>query len=171
MENKEIRIPMPNTKSPFSFKGRMGRKRFFFMFLIIFVSAFIVEIINSQIVSFIFYIILIPFQACNVVRRFHDLNKSGWHYWLGFIPIYNLYLAMVLFTRKGSVGANRYGLNQSNNNLNNLHENKNIKKITMYNNKIETFDLNPFDAEAMFLAIIFWIAVITGIGFLLGGFW
>lgn len=51
-------------------------------------------------------------------------------------------------------------------------ENKNIKKIIMRESKkAETFDLDPFDAGAMFFAIIFWIAVLTGIGILLGGFW
>lgn len=39
------------------------------------------------------------------------------------------------------------------------------------NNKIESFDLDPFDLEALVLAIIFWTAVITGVGFLIGGFW
>ena len=93
----------------FSFQGRMGRKRYFFMFLIIFIPALIVTVINIPVVSFVFYIIVIQFQACNIVRRFHDLNKSGLHYWLGFIPLYNIYLMVVLFTRKGTAGDNLYG--------------------------------------------------------------
>ena len=50
--------------------------------------------------------VLTAFQA---VKRLHDLNRSGFHFWLLFIPFYNLYLALVLFFSKGTLGANPYG--------------------------------------------------------------
>jgi uncharacterized membrane protein YhaH (DUF805 family) len=43
------------------------------------------------------------------VKRFHDLNRPGWHYWLLLIPFYNLYLAIILLFKKGTAGPNTYG--------------------------------------------------------------
>jgi uncharacterized membrane protein YhaH (DUF805 family) len=48
-------------------------------------------------------------MACLVVRRLHDVGKPGWHYWLFFVPLYNIYLGLVLLFTKGATGANEYG--------------------------------------------------------------
>jgi uncharacterized membrane protein YhaH (DUF805 family) len=44
-----------------------------------------------------------------IVRRFHDLNKSGWHYWLGIIPVVNIIVGLYLLFAKGTDGDNEYG--------------------------------------------------------------
>src|SRR5438128_188550 len=37
-------------------------------------------------------------SVCLVVKRLHDLGRPGTHYWLLFVPFYNLYLAcLILF--------------------------------------------------------------------------
>lgn len=120
MDNKNKAIEI--IKTLFSFKGRMGRKNFFLIFLAILIVLLIVVLVAGQgVIYFIFWSVLLFLHACNTVKRLHDLDRPGWHYWLSLIPIYNIYFAVVLFTRKGSIGANRYGVNQSNNNLNGLH--------------------------------------------------
>ncbi|MYG80507.1 MAG: DUF805 domain-containing protein [Gemmatimonadetes bacterium] len=43
------------------------------------------------------------------VKRLHDLNRPGWHFFLLGIPIYNLYLWFLLLCRGGTVGPNMYG--------------------------------------------------------------
>ena len=43
------------------------------------------------------------------VRRLHDLDRPGWHWWLLMVPLYNFYLGLMLLFAKGTVGANRYG--------------------------------------------------------------
>lgn len=43
------------------------------------------------------------------VRRLHDLGRPGWHWWLFMIPLYNIYLGLVLLLQKGTPGPNRYG--------------------------------------------------------------
>jgi uncharacterized membrane protein YhaH (DUF805 family) len=43
------------------------------------------------------------------VRRLHDLERPGWHWWLLMIPLYNLYLGLVLLFKPGTVGPNQYG--------------------------------------------------------------
>jgi uncharacterized membrane protein YhaH (DUF805 family) len=47
--------------------------------------------------------------ALQIVKRLHDLDRPGSHYFLMWIPIYNLYLALVLLFQSGTRGANRYG--------------------------------------------------------------
>ena len=51
--------------------------------------------------------VVAAFQA---VKRLHDLGRPGWHYWLLLIPLYNIYLAIVLLFVKGTPGTNPYGV-------------------------------------------------------------
>jgi uncharacterized membrane protein YhaH (DUF805 family) len=50
--------------------------------------------------------VLVAFQ---VVKRLHDLDRPGTHYWLLLVPFYNIYLSLVLLFQKGTDGSNRYG--------------------------------------------------------------
>ena len=43
------------------------------------------------------------------VKRLHDLDRPGWHFWLFMIPLYNFYLGLVLLFKKGTDGPNEYG--------------------------------------------------------------
>jgi uncharacterized membrane protein YhaH (DUF805 family) len=54
------------------------------------------------IITFIFHTIV-------VVRRLHDLDRSGWQIWLFLVPIYNIYLGALLLFKKGTEGNNRFG--------------------------------------------------------------
>jgi uncharacterized membrane protein YhaH (DUF805 family) len=47
--------------------------------------------------------------AFEAVKRLHDLEPPGAHYWLLLIPFYNMYLALVLLFKRGTSGPNRYG--------------------------------------------------------------
>lgn len=38
----------------------------------------------------------------NIIRRFHDMGKSGWHLFLLFLPILHLYYLILLFLKPGS---------------------------------------------------------------------
>lgn len=49
--------------------------------------------------------------AFQVVKRLHDLDRPGTHYWLLLIPIYNIYFGLVLLFKKGTEGQNKYGPN------------------------------------------------------------
>jgi uncharacterized membrane protein YhaH (DUF805 family) len=48
-------------------------------------------------------------SVCISIKRFHDLGKPGIHFLLLFIPLYNIYLGLVLLFKKGETGANAYG--------------------------------------------------------------
>ncbi|TDO84024.1 uncharacterized membrane protein YhaH (DUF805 family) [Flavobacterium chryseum] len=44
-----------------------------------------------------------------VVRRLHDVNKSGWFYFIAFVPLVGgIWLLVLLFT-EGDRGTNQYG--------------------------------------------------------------
>lgn len=43
------------------------------------------------------------------VKRLHDIDRPGWHFLLMFLPLYNVYLALVLLFKRGTVGPNQFG--------------------------------------------------------------
>ena len=56
-------------------------------------------------------LLTVVFAALQVVKRLHDLDRPGWHYFLCLVPIYGFpYLGLVLLFKRGTVGPNRYGL-------------------------------------------------------------
>lgn len=44
-----------------------------------------------------------------IIRRLHDLGKPGSHSWLLLVPMYSIYLMLVLMFAKGVPGQNQYG--------------------------------------------------------------
>jgi uncharacterized membrane protein YhaH (DUF805 family) len=52
--------------------------------------------------------IVVPSLAVTV-RRLHDIDKSGWHYFLAFIPIVGPIVLLVFLCMEGTPGPNRYG--------------------------------------------------------------
>ncbi|MFZ4059545.1 MAG: DUF805 domain-containing protein [Ferruginibacter sp.] len=51
---------------------------------------------------------IIPSLAVTV-RRLHDLNKSGWYYFIGFIPLIGGIVLLVWFFTDGNRFTNNYG--------------------------------------------------------------
>ena len=47
--------------------------------------------------------------VCVTIRRLHDLGRSSWEWLLLAIPIYNIYLGLVLIFTQGDSGPNEYG--------------------------------------------------------------
>ena len=43
------------------------------------------------------------------IKRFHDLNRPGIHFLLLLIPIYGLYISLLLLFKKGTEGPNEFG--------------------------------------------------------------
>jgi uncharacterized membrane protein YhaH (DUF805 family) len=55
-----------------------------------------------------FLAILIPYLAL-IVRRMHDIGKSGWFYLVRFIPVIGGIWILVLLCTEGNFGSNKYG--------------------------------------------------------------
>ena len=104
-----------------SYDGRIGRLKYFtsilvaslIFYAVLFVVTFLFIQSSSPMTGMIFiwilYIVYLIMLSFVIVKRLHDLDKSGTHFWLLLIPIYNIYLSLVLLFQKGTVGPNTYG--------------------------------------------------------------
>ena len=97
----------------FNFKGRINRLNYFLAVCLITFISYASDIIVEHTSSTFLYVILIIFNIivtakyiCIIVQRFHDIGRSGRHFWLFLIPIYNIYLGFVLLFKKGTDGTN-----------------------------------------------------------------
>ena len=54
--------------------------------------------------------IIVPSLAVGV-RRLHDIGKSGWYYFIGFIPLVGAIILLVWFCQDSQAGENEYGPN------------------------------------------------------------
>jgi len=109
----------------FSTQGRLNRARYFINVFLIWVATYLVVVICSPIFESSTYgssndsgkgifglIVMIgnmTFIAFQIVKRFHDLGKSGSYYWLLWLPLVNIYWTFVLLFTKGNEGPNEYG--------------------------------------------------------------
>ena len=85
------------------FNGRARRKEYWMFVLFNVIISTVLGLIFPLLSSIYYLAILIPTYAV-LVRRMHDVGKSGWDM---LIPIYNLILACT----DGDSGDNEYGSN------------------------------------------------------------
>lgn len=105
----------------FSTSGRIGRLKFFLSFVATMVGIFILAIINDYIgytatgkliqPYFTTWVIIFAsaMLAVLTVKRLHDLNRSGWYWFLNFVPFVNIIMLLYLIFKPGTAGANDYG--------------------------------------------------------------
>lgn len=100
----------------FSARGRLNRARYFVYMIVINILVGIINGITmttkSAGVLTIGAIIILALSIVDiliVIKRLHDLDRPGIHVLLLLVPLYNIYLALVLLFKKGSEGPNRYG--------------------------------------------------------------
>jgi uncharacterized membrane protein YhaH (DUF805 family) len=108
----------------FSTQGRLNRAKYVWRTLLMgmsvnlvaFVAAFLLRGIAGEHAEpaalLVFYLLTmagVVATAFEAVKRLHDLERPGSHYWLLLIPFYNIYLALVLLFKRGTSGPNRYG--------------------------------------------------------------
>ncbi|MDR2146619.1 MAG: DUF805 domain-containing protein [Tannerella sp.] len=106
-----------------NFKGRARRAEFWnfaLATLILFAVLFTLFIIGiTAKINFLTNIIaileslaalalIVPIFSVSV-RRLHDINKSGWNYFVTFIPFVGSIILLVWFFTEGNRGANQYG--------------------------------------------------------------
>ncbi|MWB93652.1 DUF805 domain-containing protein [Flavobacterium sp. GA093] len=113
-----------------NFKGRARRSEYWFftlanviinfLFIILglIVGAIMDNILGGLIISYVLLAIyglavLVPSLAV-IVRRLHDVGKSGWFYFIALIPIVGGIWLLVLFFTEGDSGENMYGQDPKN---------------------------------------------------------
>ena len=99
-----------------NFSGRSSRSEFWWAMLALFIANIVISLLTvvlgdalGGILSLVFTLgIIIPYIAI-AIRRWHDLDKSGWWTLTLFIPLINIIMLLVFFTKKGTDGSNQYG--------------------------------------------------------------
>ncbi len=106
-----------------NFSGRARRSEYWYFILfniILFVPLYIIVIFGAanendgvtmlgfSLMALIFIGLFIPWLAV-VVRRLHDINKSGWNYFVRLIPIVGPIILLVWLCTEGSAFRNNYG--------------------------------------------------------------
>ena len=122
IERREINTEEGNDplKSLFSFQGRVKRSTFWIIFIItLMISADLLiqggtstDRGGSSVLVMLMTIFFIPtiwVAFSTYVKRWHDLNKSGWMVLTLFIPFVNLLIFLYLGLASGSAGPNKYG--------------------------------------------------------------
>ncbi len=100
--------------------GRFSRKEFIIVFLLTWVLSMIVSIVSAGVVAvdeslailtfLMLYSMVIIVIFGSVVRRLHDMDKSGWNALIHLIPFINLiFLCYMLFVPSKEVGETRWG--------------------------------------------------------------
>ncbi len=99
------------------FRGRANRAQFWvFALLTWFITGLAVGLTGGQAadgsVSMIAYIIGLVFTLPMIsvtIRRLHDSNRSGWWWWIGFVPLIGQIWMFILLVLSGTDGPNKYG--------------------------------------------------------------
>ncbi len=116
-------------KKYFVLSGRASRKEYWMFQLLLMTVMTVVMMVISVILSFmvkdkeslmrilwifmaiyfIFYLAILPPSLAVFVRRLHDVSKSGWWFFIGFIPFIGGIWLLVLLVTEGDHGSNEYG--------------------------------------------------------------
>jgi uncharacterized membrane protein YhaH (DUF805 family) len=104
------------------FSGRARRKEFWFFYLFNFIFIIVAILLDNLFKTtignnpygWIYYLyalaVILPTLAV-VVRRLHDIGKSGWWYFIGLIPLVGIIWLIVLWATDSQPGDNQYGPN------------------------------------------------------------
>lgn len=94
-----------------TYQGRVNRARYLGQIIGLYAIAFVWGVVFFQSEGMVAFGVLLITVAASapIVRRFHDLNKSGWYYWLGIIPVVNIVVGLYLLFARGTDGDNEYG--------------------------------------------------------------
>ncbi len=101
-----------------TFKGRASRSEFWYFCLFSVLISLIAQQIDSTlnknesgaISGIVTLILLVPGIALQV-RRLHDIGKTGWWFFLNFIPLLGQIVLIVFSCFRGHADTNRYGDN------------------------------------------------------------
>jgi uncharacterized membrane protein YhaH (DUF805 family) len=106
----------------FSFDGRIGRKTFWQLSLLMFVVNLVIYIpvfvVNGSdglqivlaVAAIAIYLVMTVAGLATTVKRLHDRGRSGWFYFISLIPLVGpIWLLIEVGFLEGRPGDNRYG--------------------------------------------------------------
>ena len=97
----------------FNFRDRASRSEYWYYQLLItpvYLFSYIPTLSDTTwiFLGLFFLLTLIPSFAV-AVRRFHDIDKSGWFILISVIPLVGWIIMLVMLAGKGTEGKNRFG--------------------------------------------------------------
>jgi len=90
----------------FTMQGRASRSEYWF-FVLFNVLLGIGSIIHPLVG--LLTMVTLPASLCVMVRRLHDLDRSGWWWLIALIPLIGGLILLVWFISEGTEGTNDYG--------------------------------------------------------------
>lgn len=111
-------------KEIYSTKGRINRLRYLKYMILLAVAGAIAKFTTScmatlltgdpngalvMVITLILAVIAGTGNVMLIIRRIHDLGKSGWFALIVFVPIIGIIFSVYLFCAPGTVGWNEYG--------------------------------------------------------------
>ena len=107
------------------FGGRARRKEYWMFFLINFIIAIILAIVDVTVLgssgdgsnpsigmlSFIYSLAVLVPSVAVAVRRLHDIGRTGWWLLIAFIPVVGGIVLLIFAVLDGTPGDNEYGPN------------------------------------------------------------
>ncbi|MCB1311315.1 MAG: DUF805 domain-containing protein [Sedimentitalea sp.] len=107
-----------------TFSGRARRSELWWFVLFVSVCGLILSVLDSALfgataseagsgevaaLSAIFSLATFLPSISVAVRRLHDLDRSGWWYWIVLIPLIGWIVLIVWYATRGTEGPNRFG--------------------------------------------------------------
>lgn len=99
----------------FSWQGRASRSEFWwwtlFNFIALFGCAFIFSDYGdgAQAVFGLLVVVLTVPTIAVTVRRLHDVDRSGWWYWISLVPFVGGIILLIFMIQSSSEGRNKFG--------------------------------------------------------------
>ncbi|WP_025273439.1 DUF805 domain-containing protein [Haloglycomyces albus] len=100
------------------FSGRSRRRELWWFILINAIIGLILSTLAQQtdgwfwsVITWIYGVLIIIPSIAVQVRRLHDTGRTGWWWFIGFIPIVGTIILIVFWLFDSEAGTNRYGPN------------------------------------------------------------
>ena len=99
-----------------NFKGRASRSEYWWFALFCSIVSFVFSFVGNMcghtayMVLMLIYFVAFFLPSLSIcVRRLHDINKSGWWYLIGLIPLVGIIILIVWFVKESDNVPNQYG--------------------------------------------------------------